>query len=384
MIKQKSGILIAFGELFLKSDSVKTYFKQKLVDGLLFFIKKEKLDAKVMSMRERIFIASDDLKSATKLAENTFGISWYANCMYFPETNLREFAAFVDKNYQDWIKKTETFALRLKISAEIKEEAKSVIDRIAKNIDRKVDLNKPKKELFIEVRKEGWFLYFKKDKGSGGFPIGSAGKVLALTSGGIDSPVASYLMAKKGADNIWLHFHSFPLVSNKSIEKVKELARVFMKYQPRLRVYFIPFSKAQVEIKGKAPASYRILLYRRLMLRIAEIIAEKEGCKALVTGESLGQVSSQTLTNLNIIEEATKVPVLRPLIAKDKQDIMDLAKKIGTYDISIKPQEDCCTLFTPKHANAQGKLENVKAIEKKLSIRKLVSQGIKEAKVEYY
>ena len=381
MIMYRNGVLIAFGELFLKSDSVKTYFKQKLVDGLLFFIKKGKLEAKVMSLRERIFISSEDSESISKLVENTFGISWYANCMYFPKTNLKEFTAFVDKNYPSWIKERETFAIRLKISSGIKLDVRDVVERIARNIDRKVDLEKPKKELFIEVRKSGWFIYFKKEKGAGGFPIGSAGKVLALTSGGIDSPVASYLIAKKGAENIWLHFHSFPLVSNKSIEKVKDLTKVFLKYQPRLKIYFVPFSKAQVQIKGKAPANCRILLYRRLMLRVADIIAEKEGCKALVTGESLGQVSSQTLPNLSIIESVIKTPVLRPLIAFDKQDIMDLAKKIGTYDISIRPQEDCCTLFTPKHANAHGKLEEIEKMEKKINTKKLIIQIIKDIKV---
>jgi thiamine biosynthesis protein ThiI len=203
-------------------------------------------------------------------------------------------------------------------------------------------------------------------------------------SGGIDSPVAAYLMAKRGAENIWLHFHSFPLVSNKSIEKTKELAKTFLGYQPRLKVYYVPFSKIQMEIKAKIPEQYRILLYRRLMLKIAEIIAKNANCGALVTGESLGQVSSQTLPNIRIAGEAVKIPVFRPLIAHDKEEIIDLAKKIDTFDISIKPQEDCCTLFTPKHPTAEGKMEKIRGLEKKLGIKRLINEVMREVKIEEY
>jgi len=215
-------------------------------------------------------------------------------------------------------------------------------------------------------------------------PVGASGKVLSLISGGIDSPLAAFLIAKRGAENIWLHFHSFPLVSRASIEKVKELARVFLDYQPHLKIYFIPFQKAQIEIKTKAPSNYRILLYRRLMFKIAERIAEKENCQALVTGESLGQVSSQTLPNIKIIEEGVKIPVLRPLIGQDKEEIIKLAKKIGTFQISIKPQEDCCTLFVPRHQTAKGDLKRIKELEKKIGANRIAREAIKEVKtVEY-
>lgn len=207
---------------------------------------------------------------------------------------------------------------------------------------------------------------------------------MSLISGGIDSPVAAYLIAKRGAESIWVHFHSFPLVSNASIEKVKEMAKIFLKYQPSLKIYFIPFQKAQLEVKTKIPAKYRILFYRRLMLRIAEKIAEKEDCYALVTGESLGQVSSQTLPNIRIIEEAVKIPVLRPLISWDKEEIIKLAEEIGTFHISIKPQEDCCTLFVPKHQTAEGRIEMIKRMERGLEGAKIIREIIKEIKVKYF
>ena len=385
----KRGILIAFGELFLKSEGVKKLFKKKLIYDLVFFLKKEKVDFKIYQFHERIFIKAEAFSAVARKVKNIPGISWVGECLFFPKTNLKEFGKFVDKNYKDWIKKGESFAVRLKVNGGlVKENQKKIIERVARDIERKVNLDNPKKELFIEIRKNGlsagqagWFLYFKKELGLGGLPSGASGKVLVLMSGGIDSPVAGYLISKRGAENIWLHFHSFPLVSNKSIEKTKELAGIFLNQQRRLKVYYLPFSKIQLEIKAKAPEGYRILLYRRLMLKIAEIIAKKEKCGALVTGESLGQVSSQTLSNLNIIEEGVKIPVLRPLIATDKEEITQLAKKIGTYQVSINPQEDCCTLFTPKHSTAEGKLEIVKKIEKKLNIEKLVKDIIKEAKI---
>ena len=354
----KQGILIAFGELFLKSEGVRKLFQRRLINNLCFFLKKEKIEFKIHSFRERIFVETNQALKAKKIIKRTFGIAWLSDSFCF--SDLKELIRFIDKNYKKYIRKGESFAIRMK-------KDRKVIDKIAKLINRKVNLDRPKRELFIEQRDKNFFLYFKKIKGAGGLPVSSSGKVLSLISGGIDSPVAAFLIAKRGAENVWLHFHSFPLVSNASIEKTKELAQVFKKYQPNLKVYFIPFQKAQLEIKAKAPAKYRVLLYRRLMFKIAEKIAQKEGCEALVTGESLGQVSSQTLPNIKITEQAVKIPILRPLIGFDKEEIIKLGQKIGTFDISTKPQEDCCTLFVPKHQTAQGRLDIVKELEKKIS-----------------
>lgn len=379
----KQGILIAFGELFLKSEGVKKLFQKRLINNLRFFLEKDKKDFKIHSFRERIFVSTEETKKAARVIRRVFGIVWLAECLKFPSFN--ELSSFVDKNYSNWIKENETFAIRLKLEKGLlKESREKVIDEIAKNIRRKVNLAKPKREIFLEIRKNGWFLYFRKIKGAGGLPVGSSGKVLSLISGGIDSPVAAFLITKRGAENTWLHFHSFPLVSKASIEKIKELAQVFKKYQPNLKTYFVPFQKAQMEIKTKIPAKYRILLYRRLMLKIAERIAKRENCQVLVTGESLGQVSSQTLANIEIIAQGVKIPILRPLIGLDKEEIISLAKKIGTFQISIRPQEDCCTLFVPKHQTAEGKIEVIKDLEKKLNTPKIIRGIIKEIKVERY
>lgn len=391
------GVLIAFGELFLKSKGVKNFFQKRLVQNLRFFLWRK---PGILSFRERIFITllsaalsdsekrrreTGEISKSLKIIKDIFGIAWFGECLYFPKTDLKEFSRFINKNYENWLRKNETFALRIKMEKGIiKEDKDKVIKTVAKNIKRKVDLSSPKKEIFIEIRKNGWFLYFQKKKGAGGLPSGVSGKVLSLVSGGIDSPVSSYLVAKRGAENIWLHFHSFPLVSRASIEKIEELAAVFLKYQPRLKVYFIPFSKAQLEIKTKSPANYRVILYRRLMFKIAEKIAEKEGCYALITGESLGQVSSQTLANIKIIESAIKIPVLRPLIGQDKEEITVLAKKTGTYNISLKPQEDCCTLFVSKHQTGRGDIKLTKELERKIDIKKIIKECLRKAEIRQF
>jgi len=378
----KKGILIAFGELFLKSERVRKIFQRRLVQSLFSLLKKKNFDFKIHSFRERIFVETKN--NPSEIIRNLPGIVWFSEALFFEKLDLKGFSDFLAKNYQKWIKKGKTFALRLKKEKEIKKSSEEIIKETARRIERKVNLSKPQREIFIEARRFGWFLYFKKRRGIGGLPLGTGGKVLSLISGGIDSPVAVFLMAKRGAENIWLHFHSFPLVSRTSIEKVKELARIFLNYTPHLKIYFLPFSKIQMEIKSITFPKYRVLLYRRLMLKIAEKIAQKENCQALVTGESLGQVSSQTLPNIKIIESGIKIPILRPLIGFDKEEIINLAKKIRTFSISIKPQEDCCTLFIPKHASAEGNSKEIKKIEKKIDIKKEVEKIIKEAEIERY
>ncbi len=375
----KQGILIAFGELFLKSEQVKKLFIKRLINHILFLSKKE-IDFKLIILRDRLFLQTNDILKAKKIIKKVPGISWYSEGYLFDGFDLKEITQFILRNH----KITKTFAIRVNKKKDVKESKELIIKKIAELIDKKVDLKKPNKEINIEIQKTGTFVFYNKIKGLGGLPMNSSGKALVLMSGGIDSPVASYLLSLRGIEPVWLHFHSFPLVSKKSIEKTKELASVFLNYHSKLKIYFIPFSQAQMKIKGKTPANYRILLYRRLMLKIAEKIAEKENCLALVTGESLGQVSSQTLDNLNITERSIKIPVLRPLIEKDKQDIINLAQKIKTLEISQKPQEDCCTLFVPKKATAKGDLKKVEQLEKEINVKKIEKDLLKNLKPVIY
>ena len=211
-------------------------------------------------------------------------------------------------------------------------------------------------------------------------------KALSLISGGIDSPVSSYLMLRKGVELVYVHFHSFPIVSRTSVYKVMQLVKLLSKYQSPSILYLIPLGEIQTYLRTRVDPRYLIILYRRFMLRIAEKIAEREEASAIVTGESLGQVSSQTLQNLKVIEEAIRIPILRPLIGLDKEEIVDIAKRIGTYEISIKPQEDCCTLFVPKRQITAARLEDIKRIEKDLPIKELVESALKKVEkvvVEY-
>ena len=211
-------------------------------------------------------------------------------------------------------------------------------------------------------------------------------KALSLISGGIDSPVSSYLVLRKGVKLVYVHFHSFPIVSRTSIYKVMQLVKLLSKYQSPSILYLIPLGEIQTYLRTRVDPRYLIILYRRFMLRIAEKIAEREKASAIITGESLGQVSSQTLQNLKVIEEAIRIPILRPLIGLDKEEIVDIAKRIGTYEISIKPQEDCCTLFVPKRQITAARLEDIKRIEKDLPIKELVESALKKVEkivVEY-
>jgi len=204
-------------------------------------------------------------------------------------------------------------------------------------------------------------------------------KAVSLISGGIDSPVSAYLMLRRGVDLVYVHFHSFPIVSKASIHKVIQLVKVLSRYQSPSTVYLIPLGGIQTYLRTRIDPRYLIILYRRFMLRIAERVAEQEGAEAIVTGESLGQVSSQTLQNLKVIDSSTRIPILRPLIGFDKEEIVSLAKSIGTYEISIKPQEDCCTLFAPRRQITAARLDKIKEAEEGLPMKRLVDDALKKA-----
>ncbi|MFH0740137.1 MAG: tRNA uracil 4-sulfurtransferase ThiI [bacterium] len=246
----------------------------------------------------------------------------------------------------------------------------------------RVDLHNPDVILYVEIIEKYAFLYTEKIAGPGGLPLGVSGKAISLISGGIDSPVASYLMMKRGVENIFVHFFATGKGFEQSLEKVRDILRTLKNYQEKIKVYFVPFSEAQKEIVLKTKADFRVVLYRRLMFLVANEIAIQEKAKALITGESVGQVASQTLDNMLAIEEAVSLPVLRPVCGWDKQEIMDLAKKINTYEISILPHLDCCSMFTPDHPATKANLKDVKTQEKKLKIKKLITSALKNATIE--
>jgi tRNA uracil 4-sulfurtransferase len=208
--------------------------------------------------------------------------------------------------------------------------------------------------------------------------------VACLLSGGIDSPVAAWRMMKRGCSAILVHFHSYPFVSRASQEKVRELAQLLTTYQHRSRLFLVAFGEIQRQVVLAAPAPLRVVIYRRLMMRIAERIARENGARALVTGEVIGQVASQTLENMSLIASATSLPVLRPLVGMDKEEIVEQAGRLGSFEISIVPDQDCCQLFTPKHPATRATRQAVEAAESRLPIEEMVTQAVEQAKVEQF
>ncbi|MGH8769462.1 MAG: tRNA uracil 4-sulfurtransferase ThiI [Burkholderiales bacterium] len=246
---------------------------------------------------------------------------------------------------------------------------------------KKVNLTNPDLTVHIEMMARQSYMSVQKEAGPGGMPTGVSGKVACLLSGGIDSPVAAYRMLKRGCKATFVHFHGRPYVTRASEEKVREIAELLTRYQLYSRLYLVPFGEIQRQIVLGAPAPFRVVLYRRMMVRIAEELARRDKCWALVTGDSLGQVASQTPENLSVVEDAAQLPLLRPLIGMDKSEIIEQAQRIGTFDISIEPDQDCCTLFVPPHPSTKTSLDHIRKVERGLEIDALVKQGLERVEL---
>ncbi len=254
--------------------------------------------------------------------------------------------------------------------------------RIKQAYGWKVDLSNPELVVHIEILPTEAFYSLDKHPGPGGLPSGTSGRVICLLSGGIDSPVAAYRLMKRGCRVWFVHFHSYPLLSHASQEKVHEIAELLTRYQFTSRLYVVAFGEIQRQVVLTAPPALRVVLYRRLMMRIAERLARKSRAGALVTGESLGQVASQTLENLAVINTAVSLPVLRPLVGSNKEEISNEARAIGTYEISIIPDQDCCQLFTPRKPATRAKLKVVELAEADLQVDEMVETAVVNSKRE--
>jgi thiamine biosynthesis protein ThiI len=248
----------------------------------------------------------------------------------------------------------------------------------------RVDLENAQFTVTVEILPRDAFFGFNKISGPGGLPVGASGRVVALISGGFDSPVAAYRMMQRGCRLIFVHFHSAPFQDKTSQEKVRQLVTMLTRYQFGARLYLVPFGEIQRQIVAAVARPLRVVLYRRMMLRIAEAIARKEKAKALITGESLAQVASQTLDNMAVIQQAARLPILRPLVGMDKQEIIDQARRIGTFEISSIPDQDCCQLFVPKHPATKARFSDVEADEAKLNVKELLRYGVENAAEEEF
>ncbi|PKB78355.1 MAG: tRNA 4-thiouridine(8) synthase ThiI [SAR202 cluster bacterium Io17-Chloro-G9] len=240
----------------------------------------------------------------------------------------------------------------------------------------RVDLSDPDLTIYLDVLPNEILLYFQEVRGHGGLPVGVSGLVATMLSGGIDSPVAAWQMMKRGCRAHFVHFHSYPLVDMSSIEKAGELVQHLTRHQFHSKLSLVPLGEIQKQIIVATPPSYRVILYRRFMIRITEALARRHGAKAIITGESCGQVSSQTLDNMAAIDHVAGMPVLRPLVGSNKEEIVNVARSIGTFPISIQPDQDCCTLFVPRHPETHADLGTVQKLEALLPVDDLVRQAL--------
>ena len=253
---------------------------------------------------------------------------------------------------------------------------------VLQNSDLKVDVHSPDILFSIEVHSEGFYLFTQTIKGMGGYPKGSIGRGLMMLSGGIDSPVASYLLLKRGVELSFIHFAAPPYTNSGVIQKLEDLLAVLSEYQTKIKLYIIPFTKLQEEIYKYSDVGYPITIMRRMMYRIATKLAKEKHIPVICSGESIGQVASQTLESMNVINEVTNMPVIRPLAATDKVDIIQISKDIGTYDISIRPYEDCCTIFAPVKPKTAPHLDVCLEIEKKFDYETLVNECVSNAELK--
>ncbi len=375
----KKLIMIKYGELTTKKANRKIF-----ITMLENNIKKilSNLDYKIKKDRVRMYIESDSIELVEKKLKKIFGIHSIVEC-YQVNTNIEEIETSIlsllpseGKTFKVNTKRADkTFPIP---SMDFNNKIGGFI---LKNTSLKVDVHNPDIMVHIEIRVEGTFLYFNEMPGLGGYPVGIQGKGLLMLSGGIDSPVAGYLALKRGIDLDCLYFESPPHTSVEAKNKVIKLASIINEYSGNIRVFVLPFTEIQEEIYKNVDDSYIITIMRRFMYRIAERLAHKYQAKIIVNGESVGQVASQTLTSMSVINAVTCMPVIRPVACLDKLEIIEIAKKIETYETSILPYEDCCTIFLPKHPVIHPNLEKVLSLEKKLNIEDLIDRAIEKVEI---
>ena len=376
-------LMIRFGELNTKGKN-KIMFINTLLRNIRHALKEFK-NLEISKTHDRIYIELNG-EDHNKIHEKLQMVSGIQNYSFVNRVE-KDIDKIIDA-CEDLIKDKEKFTFKVRAKRADKnfnvhsdDMNRLVATRILKNYEHKVDIHNPDINIYIEVRLEGAFVYLDIIKGLGGFPLGVIGKSMLLMSGGIDSPVAAYLMMKRGIKIEAVHFASPPYTSDGAIKKVKDLLKVLAGIQEEIKLVIIPFTKIQEKIYEGKDESYNITIMRRMMYRIAEREAIMNNCLALCSGESIGQVASQTLESMATINEVVKLPMIRPLAIFDKLDIIDIAKKIGTYDISIRPFIDCCTIFTPKNPTTKPSIKRAEALEKEFDYETLIEEAINNAEV---
>lgn len=378
---------VSLGEIALKGLN-RRYFEDQLIKNMRRVIKDIGFE-KIYKEQGKIYIEGEDYKFPQMInrLKKVFGLVYISPCIRI-EKNIEDMEKAVIQAMKEKVgnQKIKTFKVdtnRADKSFPIKSPdlSRQFGGLILKNFhELKVDVHNPDTFVYIDI-KQNAYVYTEKIKGYGGLPIGTNGKGLLLLSGGIDSPVAGFMMAKRGVEISAVHYHSYPFTSERSEEKVKELAMILSRYTGKIKMYSVNILEIQKQINAKCKENEMTILSRRFMMKIAEKIAEKDKLDALITGESLGQVASQTIQGISVTNAAVSIPVFRPLVGLDKVDIVEIAKDIETFETSILPFEDCCTVFLPKHPVTKPKLEDIVKSEEELDVEVLVSKAIENMKV---
>lgn len=379
-------LIIKYGEIILKG------LNRPVFEDRLFKIIRRRLkdlgEFKITKFQAAVYIeAKDDCfdyDEAVERLKKVFGILYICRAKKC-EKEMEAVKTQALLSYEEAYSEGKTFKIEVKrqdkrFPHKSPEIQKMVGDAIFEKHYKtaKVDVKNPDISVMVEIREEGAYVYAKREKGPGGLPVGINGKCALMLSGGIDSPVAGYMIAKRGVELIGVHFHSYPYTSERAKEKVITLAKKLSEYAGRIELFVVPFTDIQLMINEKAENDMLVLLMRRYMMRIAERIAEENGAKAIVTGESLGQVASQTIESMTVTNEVVSMPVFRPLIGMDKEEITLISRKIDTFETSIQPYEDCCTVFVPKHPKTKPRVSEIREEELKLSdMDKLLEEAIK-------
>ena len=381
------SVLIRYHEIALKKGN-RQYFIELLKRNLTAAVKDLGV-RETRSLPARILLTfrnEVDADVVQQRIRTVFGVANFS-LVYRTEPDLdhlreRILAAVPDFTFSSFRVETQrgdkTFPVK---SPDINRELGGPVKQLTK---ARVDLTNPELTICVEILPRDGFFGFNKIPGPGGLPVGASGRVVSLISGGFDSPVAAYRMMQRGCRMIFVHFHSAPYQDRTSQDKVRQIVALLTRHQSQSRLYLVPFGEIQRQIVAAVTRPLRVVLYRRMMLRIAERIARSEKAKALVTGESLGQVASQTLENMAVIQQATRLPILRPLVGMDKQEIIDQSRRVGTFEISSVPDQDCCQLFVPKHPATKARFDEVDEAETRFDVTALVQSGVEGAVEESF
>lgn len=379
---------VSFGELFLKGKNRNKFFKTA-IDNIKRNIEKIGYDNMYLES-SKLYIEADknNFESLIKEIKKVFGIIYISEIKRC-DKNLDSIKNAIKEILYEMDLKNKTFKVitnRVDKSFDIKSPELSqmmggyILKNYAQKNNLKVDVHNPDFKIFIDIKKYA-YVYANRHEGIGGLPLGSSGNGLLLLSGGIDSPVAGFMMAKRGMRIDCLHFHSYPFTSKRALQKAVDLGKILSQYTGKMRIYSINMAEIYKSINKNCRRNQTTILSRRFMMRIAEKISEKNNYHALITGESLGQVASQTVESMTVIEDATKLPIFKPLIALDKTEIIDRALFIGSYEKSIEPFDDCCSIFAPSNPITKPKLKYIKESESKLEIEELENNAIENMEI---